>query len=269
MNSRDAHVALGKQAGAWATPTASMERGGVPGQRPAGGGRDLRRDMAKWPTPTAQDQASPAYSGAKGEKPHLRLTGAARAWAALDSRTSERWPTPRGQDSYERRNQATMERAIREKLDVTLPTLVANWPLKPAPTTPSDGMSGEAGTSAPPPPDSTPSGPNWPAPKARDWKTPGGLGADDRHAPDLNVAASRFSHPGPPTSTPGAPSLRPDPTLPRGSRPQLNPAFVEWLMNWPEGWSAASPLDPTAFESWETASCRWLQHLLFSTSEQP
>lgn len=58
-----------------------------------------------------------------------------------------------------------------------------------------------------------------------------------------------------------SPCSRPDPApAPNGdesspsaptSRPRLNPAFVEWLMNLPEGWTDFAPL--------ETASSRWKQ----------
>ena len=46
----------------------------------------------------------------------------------------------------------------------------------------------------------------WPTPKARDWKAQGGA---HRHSPDLAGAAGG----------------------------QLNPQFVEWLMNYPKGWT--------------------------------
>lgn len=56
---------------------------------------------------------------------------------------------------------------------------------------------------------------------------------------------------GPPSSPPVRTSLR------------LSPAFVEWLMGWPEGWTIPEPAtpatDPTACGSPATAWCHWLR----------
>jgi hypothetical protein len=60
---------------------------------------------------------------------------------------------------------------------------------------------------------------------------------------------ARFSLPAPETPTLGEPSSPDAPT----SRRQLNPEFVEWLMGWPEGW--------TAFACSETALCLWRQRM--------
>jgi hypothetical protein len=66
---------------------------------------------------------------------------------------------------------------------------------------------------------------------------------------NIEDQTAAFSLPAPETSTDGEPSSPIDPT----SRRQLNPAFVEWLMGWPPGW--------TSFACSETALSRWRQHM--------
>jgi hypothetical protein len=60
------------------------------------------------------------------------------------------------------------------------------------------------------------------------------------------------------TATPGPQS---SPSAPTSLR--LNPAFVEWLMGWPPGWTIPMPgslsRDPTDSGSPETAWCHWLR----------
>lgn len=52
------------------------------------------------------------------------------------------------------------------------------------------------------------------------------------HAPNLSKQVV-YSHPDPPTETDGLPSSQSIPT----SRRRLNPAFVCWLMGWPDWWT--------------------------------
>lgn len=65
--------------------------------------------------------------------------------------------------------------------------------------------------------------------------------------PSLTGEAQTFpsSLPGPAASTSGVASSIADPS----SRPRLNPAFVEWLMGWPEGWTDFAPAE-TAWSLW-------------------
>lgn len=106
----------------------------------------------------------------------------------------------------------------------------------------------------------------WPTPAARDSKGANGpehLAKERGHHDQLPNAVALWSgRPDPETSRGGPES---SPSAPTSRR--LNPAFVEWLMNWPEGWSlpvvrsvngsslASTPCGPTGSGSSETASC--------------
>ncbi len=73
----------------------------------------------------------------------------------------------------------------------------------------------------------------WPTPSARGWKS--GQASEETHARNsrpLNEVACRSFPPSQTTAmlgTESSPSAQ--------TSPQLNPAFVEWLMGWPEGWT--------------------------------
>lgn len=99
----------------------------------------------------------------------------------------------------------------------------------------------------------------WNTPRARDgkmggkdcletqagelWATPRAAERQQHNSRDAYVALSRqmsrSSLPAQATSPAGATSS------PNGrtSRPRLNPAFVEWLMGWPDGWTACAPAE--------------------------
>lgn len=85
-------------------------------------------------------------------------------------------------------------------------------------------------------------GMHWPTPKARDSKSAEDQAGMMRDSPDLNVIASHFSLPAPPTSTHGGKS-------PSGSTRRLNPAFVDWLMGLIPGWTDYAPLETASYLS--------------------
>jgi hypothetical protein len=93
----------------------------------------------------------------------------------------------------------------------------------------------------------------WPTPSARDWRS--GLASEDTHGRNsrpLNEVASRATPLLLTTEKDGLESsLSAQTSL---QRSQLNPAFVEWLMGWPEGWSL--PYVRTACEPAVTESIR-------------
>lgn len=77
----------------------------------------------------------------------------------------------------------------------------------------------------------------WPTASARDWKSGEHSEATaERNARPLNEAAWTWArtHLAGLTSKDGPECLRYDPTL---HRLCLNPAFVEWLMGWEDGWT--------------------------------
>lgn len=74
-------------------------------------------------------------------------------------------------------------------------------------------------------------------------------GDPEKERPSLTGQA--FSHQHPATLTDGEPSST--------ERHSLNPAFVEWLMGWPHGW--------TGFACSATALCLWRQRMLGALSQ--
>ena len=76
---------------------------------------------------------------------------------------------------------------------------------------------------------------NWPTPNSRDWKD--SQTAGNRKSPGLGVVA----HQG--TSDGG----------------QLNPDWVEWLMNWPIKWSDLNGFNKQEFQRWQEASAEAIQ----------
>ena len=91
----------------------------------------------------------------------------------------------------------------------------------------------------------------WPTPAARDAKGANGpehLAKERGHHDQLPNAVALWSgHPDPTTEQGGLESSPPTHTSRR-----LNPAFVEWLMGWPAGWSLPGSFGPTDFASWAT-----------------
>jgi hypothetical protein len=114
-------------------------------------------------------------------------------------------------------------------------------------------------------------------PAARDYRTPnlhpyasrGGKTKGEQLA--NQVAHSPFSLPSPPSSLPaqktgkrGLAYSEVVQTLHRLYPPELgprrlNPAFVDWLMGWPQSWTAASrACAPEEMASWQSAALRHL-----------
>lgn len=78
---------------------------------------------------------------------------------------------------------------------------------------------------------------------AEHWMTPSAnedaAGTVDGNMQQMLTHQAKRFHPAPETPPPGQPSSESAPTSPRRS---LNPKFVEWLMNWPPGWTSLAPL---------------------------
>ncbi|MCR4373438.1 MAG: hypothetical protein NUW22_01155 [Acidobacteria bacterium] len=93
--------------------------------------------------------------------------------------------------------------------------------------------------------------------QAQNWQTPTVTDAAGRNytyssgnhdKPFAPLTGQATGRPGPATSTDGAPSSPSAPT----SRRRLNPAFVTWLMGYPEGWLSLAPIN---CDCSETPSC--------------
>lgn len=80
---------------------------------------------------------------------------------------------------------------------------------------------------------------SWPTPREAEYKDCGPHGSKsqvyrlEKHYLDATSVEFHASHPDLTTSSSGAPCSPPIPI----SRRRLNPAFVEWLMNWPINWT--------------------------------
>lgn len=103
----------------------------------------------------------------------------------------------------------------------------------------------------------------WATPTTQDAANNGAQGQAARNSPPLNVQCL----PGPPapaTAPAGEPSSSAGPGSPppsARSRPKLSPAFVEWLMGWPEGWSDSGSA-VTGLSAWSRRWRGWLWRLL-------
>lgn len=114
---------------------------------------------------------------------------------------------------------------------------------------------------------------SWPTPSANDDKATGYTSGDGRWRPGLRIAErdslgirqvqmtetdGQESLPSVPISRQRSSDPSANPTATTGARPRslsrLNPAFVEWLMGWPEGWTL--PYVRTDCEPAETVSCQ-------------
>lgn len=85
----------------------------------------------------------------------------------------------------------------------------------------------------------------WATPTSRDWRDGAMEAANVPTAGLLGRQVCRSSLLGPVTETPGGASLTSTPNSPR--RRRLNCLFVEWLMNFPLGWTGFAPV---AMGSW-------------------
>ena len=133
---------------------------------------------------------------------------------------AQAWPTPKGTDGTKGGpNQAG------SKVDLMLPSAAAQWP----------------------------------TPAARDAKGANSAehalvtGGGRKHMDQLSNFVAHSSHQAQPMPD-GPPSCGSGPASPPPSTKRLNPAFGEWLMGWPVGWSIA---EPSASSASETASWRF------------
>ena len=170
------------------------------------------------------------------------------------------WPTPKGTDgTHGGPNQAG------SKGDLMLPS--AQWPT-PSAAVMNDGESPATwharaallkekhgnGNGAGLP--LTVAAVQWPTPNAMDSEQAGGAGciAAGNRGHSLTSFVAHSSHLAQPTPD-GPPSCESGPASPQPSTKRLNPAFGEWLMGWPVGWTIAEPSASSASETalWRSA----------------
>lgn len=93
----------------------------------------------------------------------------------------------------------------------------------------------------------------WATPQARDYRTgEAHRWKDDRRSNNLNDQVAFFATPR--ASDANGSKIPPNKQGGLGLNQQvsgkLNPEFVEWLQNWPRGWTALTPLPRERFDEW-------------------
>ena len=245
---------LPTEAAYWATPdcnTSTYSNGKM--------GPNIREQATSWNANSAAIN-SPNPAGAT-DVPTAKATG---------------WPTPRGTDGTKGGPNQAGSRG-----DLMLPSAAAQWPT-PRTTDTNQGRGAELiGTAYYRPSPALKSGilvgqanlsdvvQQWPTPAARDSKGANSAehalitGGGRKHMDQLSNFVAHSSHLAQPTPD-GPPSCESGPDSPPPSTKRLNPAFGEWLMGWPVGWTIADPSASSASETafWRSALQQRLCNLL-------
>lgn len=213
----------------WPTARASNATGADASDRE--GSATLQTEVMNWSTPMARlgdNRRSPQAKRWGCEKRH-------GGWN-LDDQVAALWPTPAASltnddespETFMARQEMLNAKGINGNgagMPLTVAVKVDNW------RTPT------VGDTEPGPPETQ--GQVMLANQAKTWSFPS-------------------TRPVPENASAGLPSSPPAPTSLR-----LSPAFVEWLMGWPEGWTipepATPPTGPTACVSPATAWSHWLR----------
>jgi hypothetical protein len=252
-----------KQATSWPTPNTPSGGPNTKSTATHTGGMDLDGAALMWGTPTSRDHKDGACETADVETNGL-----------LGRQVVRNWPTPTRQDSASAAN-ATAHRSdgSQHYAGVTLTDAIRlHWPTPNAhPEAPNASTTRENGREAKRITDqclasvacqsslraqATPQPGSESSPSTRTSRQPSVSSISSFISFDALVYcrwawSARGS---------GVPYVRPS------MRRRLNQRFVEWLMNWPIGWtSARTPLDPAAMELWVS---RERSHLRSSLSGQ-
>lgn len=173
-----------------------------------------------WPTPRGTDGAKggPNQAGSRGD---LMLPSAAAMWSTPNARDDHNPSQPDSERT---------KRKLAQGWTIDLNEQAAWWSASSVDTssmrTAYDTVAQTVKESA------------WPTPKARDSKSAEGPAGMNGQSPDLNVVACHSFHPDLPTPQLGPQSSQ----IGQTSRRRLNPAFVEWLMGLPIGYTASGRL---------------------------
>jgi hypothetical protein len=237
----------------------------------------LESQTKYWATPICQDAKHSGHSPS-GPGNAMKLAYEAASWnansaatnspspaGATDAQTARAkdWPTPKGTDGTKGGpNQAG------SKGDLMLPSAAAQWPTPNAMDSEQAGgagciAAGNRGHSL------TSKVTEWPTPAARDYRSPNSeqhalvTGGGRKHMDQLSNFVAHSSHLAQPMPD-GPPSCESGPDSPPPSTKRLNPAFGEWLMGWPVGWTIAEPSASSASETalWRFALQQQLCNLL-------
>jgi len=214
-----------------ATPYGSSQNEGkVPHKRPSAGTPSLDNWARNiWPTPRA------ITGGAESAERKQELGRTESGGGDLQA-AAKQWPTPRAQDSYERSNWKTVERAHRGEAQMTLTRFVR-------------GKATEQ---------------KWPTPTANDAFGSGSRNAEGSKAhagvslSDKVLTGDSRGRQGRVTQTDGESG-----SLTAGRRQRLNPNFVEALMGLPAGFSTPTiGCGASAIRSYLSRQRRLLANLL-------
>lgn len=227
----------GSSCSAWQTPDA-----GVMGTRRQGATlaerqtREpealLRTQAATWPTPRGEERSQKNSADA----------------GVSTSKAAETWPTPSATDD----KGVGQPDGRRPVCDDDLPTGVERWPTPEANDSGANqrgpGLDSSRGA------DLKQGVENWPTPAAQNWRS-GQASAEtfEANPRPLQEWACRFpaTPPDPPTSAHGRLlRLLDQISYPPAGQRRLNPAFAEWLMGWPPGWTDFEPLGTGLTPSW-------------------
>ncbi len=198
--------------------------------------------FGSWPTPRANDAEK--RGGFNVTDPRNGLPAAARAW-----------PTPTRHDGKGKPGKGSRRRGGRER---DLPTAAENFPTpKASRSGPDFARPGRPGTGGDDLVTLIARGAQYPTPCAADAEKGG---RRDLYAKINNVGRQRkyftpsaSDHKGSNRTGQRRNQLTEQIELDNQGREigQLNPAWVEWLMGWPIGWTALAPLAMDRFQEWQ------------------
>ena len=216
-NSANNNIALSRQAHQWLTPhgmVAADHTGHV------GAGGELDKQAREWPTPTMPYGTNQSLSKGAAVRPSLQTMAG-------------QWPTPRASPNENRNTKAAPSHGVTHGR--TLAGEAQNWSSPRATDGEKGGPNMSFGAGGTPLPAQAV---GWATPTTRDGKDGGNPSAAAPTNSLLGRQAPRMLTDGSQLSLPADWA---------GSRLYLNPRFVEWLMGWPDEWTACAPAEMESY----------------------